>query len=255
LQEVKKYQVQYIYDTTTGIELIKANQSSISYPLHNHTSVYIIGMVLSGVVEMNLNHQILQREQNQTFLILPYMPHSIKAYQEYSMISICMSKTQLLLFKGDTIKKAVKGLLEKEEIVKLSHWQILNLIQMVDILLVSIYKQQSDRIFTNITERIEKNPEQQLNIDEMAKEASLSKYHFIRRFKKMMGLTPHQFQIQNRVRKAQRLICQQSSMVEVALTTGFYDQSHFIRYFGKIVGLSPASYQEAYKVIESNVLD
>ena len=62
----------------------------------------------------------------------------------------------------------------------------------------------------------------------MAKNALLSKYHFIRNFKAEVGLTPHQFQIQNRIRKAQRLIHKTDTITEVALATGFCNQSHFI---------------------------
>ncbi len=72
------------------------------------------------------------------------------------------------------------------------------------------------------------------------------KYRFIRSFKAEVELTPHQFQIQNRIRKAQRLIHEADTITEVALTTGFCDQSHFIKQFEKQVGLSPL-YSRAIK--------
>ena len=76
----------------------------------------------------------------------------------------------------------------------------------------------------------------------MAKNAFISKYHFIRTFKAEAGLTPHQFQLQNRIRKAKRLMLESKTMTEVALTTGFCDQSHFIRLFERYVGLTPSAY-------------
>ena len=64
-------------------------------------------------------------------------------------------------------------------------------------------------------------PECKISIEEMARNAFTSKYHFIRSFKAEVGLTPHQFQLQNRIRKAQRLIHNTETITEVALTTGF----------------------------------
>ena len=88
-----------------------------------------------------------------------------------------------------------------------------------------------------------------LNIEEMARMTSTSKYHFIRCFKKEIGLTPHQFQMQNRVRKAQKLLSQTDSMTKVAMDTGFCDQSHFIKQFEKIVGLTPSDYKRAFSIL------
>ncbi len=97
-----------------------------------------------------------------------------------------------------------------------------------------------------LKELIEKFPEQRLSIDEMAERTYISKFQMIRNFKKEVGLTPHRFQIQNRVRKAQRLLQRQMDLTKVAYDTGFYDQSHFIKSFEKIVGLTPANYASAF---------
>ena len=91
--------------------------------------------------------------------------------------------------------------------------------------------------------QLERYPEKKLSIDEMAQSAYISKYHFIRSFKQVVGLTPHQFQIQNRIRKAQHMLNDIDSITEVALTTGFCDQSHFIKQFEKYVGLTPTVYK------------
>ncbi len=56
------------------------------------------------------------------------------------------------------------------------------------------------------------------------------------------GLTPHKFQIQCRIRKAQKLLLNGENIVNVSVAVGFYDQSHFDKYFRKIVGMTPKDY-------------
>ena len=94
-------------------------------------------------------------------------------------------------------------------------------------------------------DRLERFPEAELSVEEMARSVSMSKYHFIRNFQQATGLTPHQFQIQNRIRKAQRILPVCGSAVEAALASGFYDQSHFTRHFKRLVGLTPAVYKSS----------
>lgn len=105
-------------------------------------------------------------------------------------------------------------------------------------------------LITHYKKQLELYPENKFSIEEMAKNAFISKYHFIRTFKAEAGLTPHQFQLQNRIRKAKRLMLKSKTMTEVALTTGFCDQSHFIKQFEKQVGMSPLTYKLSSKIIK-----
>ena len=90
--------------------------------------------------------------------------------------------------------------------------------------------------------KIEQFPEYDNTIEQFADEIYVSKYHYIRRFKEISGLTPHKFQIQSRIRKSQKLLISQNSIADISLIVGFYDQSHFDKYFKKIVDISPTEY-------------
>ena len=81
--------------------------------------------------------------------------------------------------------------------------------------------------------------EEPISLDMLAQNAHLSKFYFLRLFKKQTGLTPHQYIITQRIYKAKALILQGKSLLESALDSGFNDQSHFIRSFKKIYGYSP----------------
>lgn len=88
-------------------------------------------------------------------------------------------------------------------------------------------------------------PENPFPVEELSRRVFVSQYYLIREFKKRFGLTPHQYQMQNRVRKAQHLLLEGRSITEVALITGFCDQSHFDRWFRKMLAITPSEYIEA----------
>lgn len=92
-------------------------------------------------------------------------------------------------------------------------------------------------------------PELPCSLEDMAALACMSKYHLVRAFRREAGLTPHQFQLQNRVRKGQRLLNGPATVAEAAAAAGFCDQSHFDRQFKRLVGLTPADYKRACRTV------
>lgn len=115
------------------------------------------------------------------------------------------------------------------------------------VLCVETETETDDEYLKDLQNTILDNPENIYLIEEMARDSQISPYHMIRKFKKAFGLTPHQFQIQSKVRKAQKLLEQNKSISEVANEAGFYDQSHLDRCFQKIVGMTPKEYQDVIK--------
>lgn len=69
--------------------------------------------------------------------------------------------------------------------------------------------------------------------------------HLLRLFRRTMGLTPHQFQMQVRLRRAADLLRRGRAPADVALALGFADQSHFTRHFTRSVGVSPGRFASA----------
>lgn len=244
--------IRYLYNSKTGIELIYCVNSTISYPLHNHISVLTIGIVLDGSVILTTNRDTRTYNKNDTFAILPYVPHSISADNNYTMLSLCIDKNIARQYSTDIVQNNIITMLTNTlNMKKISHYQIIRLLNCLDILTdFSDYRYDNQNPFINDLKRqLELYPESRLSVEEMAKKAFVSKYHFIRSFKAEVGLTPHQFQIQNRIRKAQRLMHKAETMTEVALTTGFCDQSHFIKQFEKQVGLPPLIYKMSSDII------
>jgi AraC family transcriptional regulator len=72
----------------------------------------------------------------------------------------------------------------------------------------------------------------------------LSRYHFLRAFKSVTGVTPHQWVLRARLRDAaQRLATSRSPVTEIALDAGFADLANFIRSFHAEYGVSPRRYR------------
>lgn len=85
-----------------------------------------------------------------------------------------------------------------------------------------------------------------LTLDEMAAQASMSRYHFVRAFRRAVGMTPHAWQLDLRIQRARGLLDQGMSLVDVALQLGFADQSHFQRVFKQRVAATPGDYRRNF---------
>jgi len=95
-----------------------------------------------------------------------------------------------------------------------------------------------------VCEFIEAHVAENISIQVLATIAGLSMYHFARAFKQSKGLTPHSYLVQCRVQRAQDLLAATDlPLSEVALASGFADQSHCARRFREHVGVTPGHYR------------
>lgn len=83
-----------------------------------------------------------------------------------------------------------------------------------------------------------------LSLDALAQQTGFSPYHFARLFRQATGESPHQFVLRQRVERAQHLLTEgRLSLAQIALESGFADQSYFTRIFKRYLGLTPRAYQ------------
>ena len=86
------------------------------------------------------------------------------------------------------------------------------------------------------------------SVAEVAARLGLSPSQFSRAFKASTGMPPYRWQLNFRIAKAQELLRYGGlPLAEVALATGFTEQSHFTRVFQKIVGASPGAWQRDHR--------
>ena len=72
---------------------------------------------------------------------------------------------------------------------------------------------------------------EKISIENMALEACLSKYHFIRLFKKAFGITPYRYIMERRLHHGRQLLLRKKQINEVAYSTGFADVASFTKAF------------------------
>lgn len=94
---------------------------------------------------------------------------------------------------------------------------------------------------------IDANSQSDIGLDGAAAEAGLSSFHFLRLFSQVLGVTPHQYLVRSRLRRAARLLAEDHGrpVTEVALDVGFADLSNFVRTFHRAAGVSPSGFRKA----------
>lgn len=79
-------------------------------------------------------------------------------------------------------------------------------------------------------------------LDEVAALMGMERTSALRRFKREIGATPHDYAMQQRLRRARRLLAAGDTPADVAYALGFADQSHLTRAFARQYGLPPGRY-------------
>jgi AraC-like DNA-binding protein len=91
-----------------------------------------------------------------------------------------------------------------------------------------------------IQEYVDAHLTENVDLPVLAGIAGLSVFHFAREFKRTAGLTPHYYLLKKRVERANALLKRTDlSLSEIALASGFFDQSHLTRRFRQILGATP----------------
>jgi AraC-like DNA-binding protein len=88
-----------------------------------------------------------------------------------------------------------------------------------------------------------------VTVEQIAREAGISPFHFIRQFEALFGETPHQFRIQARLDRARLLLASgRHSVTDVCMEVGFSSLGSFSYLFSRRLGESPSAYQRRVRV-------
>lgn len=234
---------------------ILSGQSNHNFPLHSHES-FCVGAIIKGTALFNINNSECVLKESMAFIIPPNTGISITANSRYSYITICFKnhlkeRVENIHFNKYFIQmKFTEDMLVLCDIFKKNNNETQFLNSILELINDAIEpnnllpRNQSNEVVPLICEYIKKNATQKFNLDELAKSFYLSKFHLIRIFKKEMGVTPHQYYIQAKIRIVKAEILNVKSETNLAANLNLYDQSHLCKLFRKQMGISIQDYKK-----------
>jgi AraC-like DNA-binding protein len=93
---------------------------------------------------------------------------------------------------------------------------------------------------------LDEHAHEEIDLASAARQAGLSSYHFLRLFAAVLGVTPHQYLVRSRLRRAAALLSRDDRPVtDIALDVGFRDLSNFVRSFHRAAGIAPRGFRSA----------
>ena len=112
----------------------------------------------------------------------------------------------------------------------------------------SVFRQYADGLaphkLRRVIDYIEAYLDTDLSLEAMAKQIGMSRYYFASQFKQAMGISPYQYVIRQRIKRARKLLESRLSLLQIALDCGFASQSHLNKVFRQYVGTTPKKYRE-----------
>ncbi|HSI07028.1 MAG TPA: AraC family transcriptional regulator, partial [Rariglobus sp.] len=95
-----------------------------------------------------------------------------------------------------------------------------------------------------VTDWIETHLEDEFDLEQLAAQAGLSKFHFHRLFTRATGVSPAKYQLNARMNEARRRLREtKESIIAVALDLGYASPSHFAQVFRRESGMTPSVYR------------
>ncbi len=104
----------------------------------------------------------------------------------------------------------------------------------------------SHPLVESVSSYIDTHIQNTISVDELAQQVHMSKYHFLRKFKELTGVTVHSFITNKRLIHAVSGLKRGDSITQVYQESGFTDYSTFLRNFKKAFGISPGKYHDVY---------
>lgn len=102
-----------------------------------------------------------------------------------------------------------------------------------------------DKRLAKVLTYIHNNIYEEINIDDLAAMACVTKSHFIRLFVKTIGISPLQYINKKKIDRAELLLITDNQPIkEIAYDLGYNDHSYFIRLFKKITSITPMAYRK-----------
>ncbi len=230
----------------------------------NRYDSYLVILIENGTMEILLDGKYITAAKGDAILLDCYKPHA------YRTSTGC--KTLWLHFDGKLAGSYYEYLVrERGNIIALSNFKSSRLVlsKLLDginqhlslseaqmsimignlLLELSVSPSSEDAAdedgIKKVTSYLTENFSKKITLEDMADMAGLSPYHFNRKYKKETGVTPHQFLLSTRISAAKYNLSNSNMTIsEIALSSGFIDESAFCYCFKKREGITPNEYRK-----------
>ena len=268
---MKKETQTAVYDEELGIEAYRFRGMMQPFPNHFH-SYYVIGYIEDGERCLSCQNQNYAIKKGHIVLFNPGDNHACVQsdngtlnYRSFNLSKEVMLHLAEEITGTQTLPIFSQNVIFDEEVNNYLyplHEMVMNGSREFDkeeylILLLSLlihrYGHPFDRSVPECREEIERawafmeqHFAERISLEQICYCAGLSKSTLLRAFTKSKGITPYCYLENIRIGAAKRLLEQGIPPIQVALQTGFSDQSHFTNYFSRLIGLTPGSYREMF---------
>ncbi|WP_414619911.1 helix-turn-helix domain-containing protein [Calothrix sp. CCY 0018] len=152
-----------------------------------------------------------------------------------------------MALKGEITARCPSGNIFAESIATALAIRILKNYSSVNIKITKSEIQLSQQQLQQVIDYIHDNLALKLSLKELAILVSMSSYNFCRWFKNSMGISPHQYIIQCRIKRAKYLLAYTKlPLVDIALNIGCSSQTNFTVLFRKHMGITPRAYKNQF---------
>jgi len=243
-------------------------------------SDYLLVTPLSGHLEYSTNSERGYLDSSRVVIVNPYTPLSVSG-NVVDVLQLTISSSLLIqlaismnsippkstiafppepLTNDDSLNRLLLSL--QKELLADEPGREIVMRALVEQMLVQVLRQHSvarrsdeleisrvgliDRRIRKSIELMHSQLEQNLSLKDLAAASYLSPFHFARLFKKITGVTPHNYLAAIRTQKAQLLLSDHSLSVNaIAAKVGYLSSSHFTKAFRSATGTTPREFRKA----------
>src|SRR6201996_7536431 len=223
-------------------------KGSFGYHCHGHSHELVAGSFLIGApdTEFVCTHDHVCGDECLSFFFAPELVDTIGERAEPWQIGAAPPLAELMVL-GELAQAAADG--ESDiGLDEVGHWLAQRLVEVVagDAKKPARVTARDRRRAVEAALWIEVHSHREIELEDVARQAGVSPFHFLRSFSSVLGVTPHQYLLRSRLRRAARFLADDDKPVtEVAYDVGFNDLSNFVRTFHRAAGVSPLKFRQA----------
>lgn len=248
-------------------EFLWASGIAPPLPMHHHPTLQV-GMVLDGVLDVAIAGGFDGSFPAPNLVVVPAgVPHRVTGrpdtFVEYAQVELPPADSPLLRCRevrdgvaiATTDPRACEAFIE---LLMASHGaespavRTRSLQSLVDAVIAADLQELGGRIddpfVVRVLSHLERVTDRTLPLSELLRSERVSRATLLRRFRRELGGSPHDYHLSVRRNRAFELIERGLSVAEASLEAGFHDQSHFTRHARTILAMGPGSWRRRRRV-------